>query len=201
MSEPLCLSPSSPPRGFSPHPAVFSSTASRVSSRSSFRDVPPNPTLPDPLRQTVTELLQGGKAHVRLDDALSGLRPEWRTHRPPGAHSVWQLLEHIRITQEDILRYTLDADWHSPVWPGGYWPENRNDLPEAVWQDTCSHYERDLQELIALAQNPAYELTATIPHGEGRTYLRQLLLVADHAAYHTGQIISLRRTLGDWPPR
>ena len=114
---------------------------------------------------------------------------------------MWQLLEHIRITQEDILRYTLDPNWHSPAWPEGYWPENRSDLSDEAWQGACLEYERDLRGLIALAQNPAYELTAEIPHGEGRTYLRQLLLVADHSAYHTGQIVSLRRTLGDWPPR
>ena len=157
---------------------------------------------PDPisLRQAVAELLQEGNAHARLGDALEGLRPEWRTHQPPGTHSVWQLLEHIRITQEDILRYTLDANWRSPVWPQGYWPENPSNLPESVWRDTYARYERDLQDLVALAQNPAFELTAEIPHGEGRTYLRQLFLVADHTSYHTGQIISLRRTLGAWPP-
>ena len=158
-------------------------------------------TSSESLRRAVVELLQRGGAHARLEDVLSGLRPEWRTHRPPGAHSIWQLMEHIRITQEDILHYTLDASWRSPVWPEGYWPENPSDLPESTWQNTCSGYERDLQKLVALAQNPAYDLTAEIPHGEGRTYLRQLLLVADHAAYHTGQIVSLRRTLGDWPPR
>ena len=154
----------------------------------------------DTLRQTVAELLQEAHAHVRLGDALAGLRPEWRTHRPPGTHSVWQLLEHIRITQEDILRYTLDANWRSPAWPEGYWPENPHSLAESAWQETRAHYERDLQDLVALAQNPAYDLTAQIPHGEGRTYLRQLLLTADHTAYHTGQIVSLRRTLGTWPP-
>ena len=163
--------------------------------------VPSNSVASDILRQTVVELLQKGAAHVRLEDALSSLRPEWRTHHPPGAHSVWQLLEHVRVTQEDILRYTLDPNWRSPAWPEGYWPENRSDLPDEVWRATYLHYERDLEELIALAQNPTYDLTARIPHGEGRTYLRQLLLVADHTAYHTGQIISLRRTLGDWPPR
>ncbi len=154
-----------------------------------------------PLQKTVVELLEGGAAHIRLVDALADLRPEWRTHRPPGAHSVWQLLEHIRVTQEDILRYTLDADWRSPTWPEGYWPENRSYLPDKVWHSTLSRYERDLQDLIALAQNPAFDLTAEIPHGEGRTYLRQLLLAADHCAYHTGQVVGLRRTLGDWPPQ
>ena len=152
------------------------------------------------LRQAVVELLQQGNAHARLEDTLKGLRPEWRTHQPPGTHSVWQLLEHIRITQEDILRYTLDANWRSPAWPQGYWPENPSNLSENSWQDAYARYERDLQDLVALAQNSAYDLATEIPHGEGRTYIRQLLLAADHTSYHTGQIISLRRTLGDWPP-
>ncbi len=158
---------------------------------------------PDPLRQTVLELLRGsradGNAHIGLEDALAGLRPEWRTHRPPGLHSIWQLTEHIRVTQEDIVRYTLDPGWRSPPWPEGYWPENRSDLSEARWQETLSGYRSTLSELEALAQDPACDLTAEIPHGEGRSYLRQLLLAADHAAYHTGQIVSLRRALGDWP--
>ena len=156
----------------------------------------------DPLRHAVLELLRGsrmhGNAHVGLEDALAGLKPEWRTHRPPGLHSIWQLTEHIRITQHDIVRYTLDADWRSPVWPEGYWSENRSDLSEALWQRTLGGYRETTLELEALAQDPTRDLTAEIPHGEGRTYLRQLLLAADHTAYHTGQIISLRRALGDW---
>lgn len=156
---------------------------------------------PDRLRQTLTELLQGGQAHVGLEEAVAHIRPEWRTHRPPGLHSIWQLLEHIRITQEDIVRYTLDPAWHSPSWPGGYWTENHTDLPEERWQASLAGYRQNLNELVALAQDPAYELCAPIPHGEGRTYLRQILLAADHTAYHTGQIISLRRTLVDWPPK
>ncbi len=154
----------------------------------------------DALRLTVLELLRGKQAHASLEDALSGLLPEWRTHHPPGLHSIWQLVEHIRITQEDIVRYTLDPQWRSPPWPEGYWPENHSDLAEATWQATLAGYRGTLQELEALAQDPTRDLTAELPHGEGRTYLRQLLLAADHTAYHTGQIISLRRALGDWPP-
>ena len=153
------------------------------------------------LRQAVVALLEGGGAHVTLPDALSGLAPEWRTHRPPGLHSVWQLVEHLRIVQEDLLRYTLDEAWVSPSWPDGTWPENPSDLSDALWAASVAAYRRDLDELVALAQNPAYTLTDEIPHGEGRTYLRQLLLAADHAAYHTGQIVSLRCSWGDWPPQ
>ena len=155
----------------------------------------------DTLRQVLLELLTGNSAHVGLEQAVAGLRPEWRVHHPPGLHSVWQLLEHIRLVQEDILRYTLDASWHSPDFPGGLWSENPSDLSDAHWQNSLQRYRSDLAELLELVQDPALELTATIPHGEGRTYLRQILLVADHTAYHTGQIISLRCSLGDWPPR
>lgn len=160
----------------------------------------PMNTTQDGLRQAVVGLLEGGGAHVTLTDALVGLAPEWRTHRPPGLHSVWQLLEHLRTVQHDLLRYTLEPTWTSPDWPDETWPENPSSLPEAVWEEALAAYRCDLDELVALTQNPAYSLTAEIPHGEGRTYLRQLLLAADHAAYHIGQIVSLRRARGDWPP-
>lgn len=155
----------------------------------------------DALRQTLAELLGDSQAHIGLEAALAGLLPEWRTHRPPGLHSIWQLAEHIRLTQQDIIHYTLDATWRSPPWPEGYWPENYGDLTEATWQATLAGYREDLQDLIALVQNPQCDLSAELPHGEGRSYVRQILLVADHTAYHTGQIISLRRALGDWPPQ
>lgn len=154
----------------------------------------------DALRQTLLELLTSNAAHVGLEEAVTGLRPEWRVHRPPGVHSVWQLLEHLRLVQEDILRYTLDPSWRSPDFPEGYWPENYSDLSEKQWQTSLDGYRADLADLLGLVQNRDLELTLAIAHGEGRTYLRQVLLVADHTAYHTGQIVSLRRSIGDWPP-
>jgi uncharacterized damage-inducible protein DinB len=154
-----------------------------------------------PLRQTLVKLLRGEGAHVSLLDALEGLPPEWRTHRPPGLHSIWQLLEHIRIAQHDLLHYTLDPAWRSPEWPDGYWPENRSDLPESAWRAAIEGYTRDLEALIALVRDPAYDLVAPLPHHPEHTPLRQLLLAADHTAYHTGQIVDLRRMLGDWPPK
>lgn len=154
----------------------------------------------DALRQTLTDLLKGGQAHVGLEEAVVNLRPEWRIHRPPGLHSVWQLLEHIRITQEDIVRYTLDASWRSPSWPEHYWTENPSDLSEAQWQASLKGYRENHAELLALVQDSALDLTGAALRSDGPTYLRQILLAADHTAYHTGQIISLRRALGDWPP-
>ncbi len=152
------------------------------------------------LREEVIKLLRGAQAHVTLEHALEDLKPEWRAHRHPGLHSIWQLLEHTRVAQEDILRYTTDPAWTSPEWPGEYWPENLSFLPEETWQETRRGFESGLDEAVALAQDAERipDLTASIPHGEGRTYLRQLLLIADHNAYHLGQIVAVRKMLGQW---
>ena len=101
----------------------------------------------------------------------------------------------MRLAQEDILRYTLDEKWISPPWPEGYWPEDNDELTAERWAETLSGFAADLAEVIALVQEGRRDLTAMIPHGEGRTYLRQILLVADHNAYHTGQIAFIRKVL------
>ncbi len=103
----------------------------------------------------------------------------------------------MRIAQEDILRYTLAPGWRSPKWPEGYWPRTKRPTP-AEWKASVAGFGRDLDEVIALARDPKRDLTARIPHGEGRSYLRQVLLVADHNAYHLAQIVTARRLLGDW---
>jgi uncharacterized damage-inducible protein DinB len=151
------------------------------------------------LRQQLVALLTKGHAHVALDQALDGLAPELRGRRPaPGIHSVFEELEHMRLAQEDILRYTLDARWKSPKWPQGYWPvESRQPAP-AEWEGVVAGFRSDLAAMCALARDPKRVLTDRIPHGEGRTYLRQVLLVADHNAYHLGQIVQTRKLLGAW---
>jgi uncharacterized damage-inducible protein DinB len=152
------------------------------------------------LRKNLIELLRGGHAHVTPEKALEGMNPELRNARPAeGLHSVWEELEHIRIAQEDILRYTLDASWKSPEWPGGYWPARSESVSEELWSGSVSGFFGDLEEAIKLAQDEGRDLTGEIPHGEGRTYLRQILLIADHNAYHFGQIVQTRKALGDWP--
>ncbi len=136
---------------------------------------------------------------MTLPRALRDLVPELRGRRPaPGLHSIWEELEHLRIAQEDILRYTLDAGWKSPAFPTGYWPTPESEPTEAEWQTSLRGFGRDLEEVCALCRDPARDLTAVIPHGEGRTYLRQVLLVADHNAYHLGQIVQTRKLLGAW---
>ena len=144
-------------------------------------------------------MLRKGQAHVTLEKALKGLPPAARGTRPsPALHSVYEELEHMRLAQEDILRYTLDATWRSPEWPKGYWPDPDGEATDERWRGAVEGFRKDLDEVCALAQGASLDLTATIPHGEGRTYLRQILLVADHNAYHTAQIVAIRKLLGDW---
>lgn len=152
------------------------------------------------LRRTVVALLRGKEAHLDLEAALGGLEPALRARRPvSGAHSVWDLIEHMRIAQEDILRYTLDPAWRSPPWPEGYWPDPASAPSEERWRATLEAFKRDLEALVALAEDDGLDLSAELPHGEGRTLLRQLLLAADHNSYHLGQLVSARRALGAWP--
>lgn len=151
------------------------------------------------LRDNLVELLEGGGAHTTVREALEGLRPELRNARPrEDMRSVYEQLEHLRIAQEDILRYTLDGDWKSPEWPVGYWPTDNDDLTEEGWKRTVSAFFEDLDEVVKMARTPSLDLTAPIPHGEGRTYLREILLVADHNAYHSAIIVQTRKLLGSW---
>jgi hypothetical protein len=151
------------------------------------------------LREHLTTLLTGGHAHVTFDAAVEKLEPRLRNVRPrDGDHSVWELLEHLRIAQEDILRYTLDASWKSPPWPKGYWPPpgNEDEVPDEAWDSSIARFRADLEAVCALVRER--DLTAAIPHAKSHTYLREVLLVADHNAYHLGQIVQARRSLGAW---
>lgn len=151
------------------------------------------------LRKNLVELLQGGHAYPTVEKALAGMKKKNRHLCPmQNLHSIWEELEHMRIAQEDILHYTLNSRWKSPPWPQGYWPSPKEALTDARWSASVKDFLADRKELIALAGNPRVDLTAEIPHGEGRTYLREILLAADHNAYHTGQIIVIRKLLGDW---
>lgn len=151
------------------------------------------------LRKNLVELLQGGHTHASADLVLANVGAGARSRRPaPELHSVWEELEHMRIAQEDIIRYTLDPDWKSPEWPAGYWPAKDSAVSDQMWSESVGRFFADLDEVIKLVENTAIDLTSEIPHGEGRTYLRQVLLVADHNSYHLGQIVQARKLLGDW---
>ena len=150
------------------------------------------------LRRDLLELLGGKSAHVGVDAAFADLAPKHRAARPlADGHTIWELLEHMRLAQEDIIRYTLESDWTSPVWPDGYWPEIEKPSEEQ-WQASLRGFGHDLEEVKTLVRDPARDLTAEIPHGKGRSYLREVLLVADHNAYHLGQVVEIRRLLGAW---
>jgi hypothetical protein len=152
------------------------------------------------LRKEVVKLLRKGQAHVTLEKALEGLPAGLRNLRPaPPVHSVWEELEHMRLAQEDILRYSLDPGWKSPEWPRGYWPAEGTALTETAWEKTVAGFRADLDEVTALVEDAKRDLTAGIPHGEGRTLLRQVLLIADHNAYHLGEIVQARKMLAAWP--
>ena len=149
-------------------------------------------------RRDLLELLEGKSAHVGADAAFADLAPEHRAARPlEDGHTIWELLEHLRIAQEDILRYTLDPGWTSPDWPDGYWPDIETPTEEQ-WQASLEQFRRDLEGVKELVRDPDRDLTAEIPHGEGRSSLREVLLVADHNAYHLGQVLEIRRLLGAW---
>jgi uncharacterized damage-inducible protein DinB len=151
------------------------------------------------LREQLVEVLRGGEAHIKAENALANVSREFRNVRP-AAHvrSVWEELEHMRIAQEDILRYTLDPSWKSPEWTEGYWPTETAKVTDEMWKDSVDGFFADLEEVIKLVQDSKVDLTAKIPHGEWRTYLREILLAADHNAYHLGQIVQARKLLGDW---
>jgi hypothetical protein len=159
-----------------------------------------NTVVPDKaLRQHVLELLDGGHAHATFDAAIKNLPPALRGKRPRGAeHSPWEILEHLRIAQSDILEFSRDAEHQSPPWPSGYWPATAAPPDEKAWDKSVRAFRRDLKEMSALVENDATDLFAQIPHGDGQTILREALLVADHNAYHLGELVLVRRLLGAW---
>jgi hypothetical protein len=151
------------------------------------------------LRQHLLDLLRGGNAHLDLDAALKGLPADQRGTRPEGAaHSPWEILEHLRIAQWDILEFSRNPEHVSPPWPSGYWPESPEPPDEAEWERSLQTFREDLKAMQDLVADPANDLYAPFPHGDGQTLLREALLVADHNAYHLGEMVVVRRLLGTW---
>ncbi len=151
------------------------------------------------LRKHLVEVLTGGHAHATFEQAVKGLPVELRGKVPKGAeHSPWQILEHLRIAQRDILEFSRDAKHQSPKWPEGYWPTNKAPADDKTWDKSMRAFKKDLKEMCALVEDPKTDLFAKIPHGDGQTILREALLTADHNAYHVGQLVLVRRLLGAW---
>jgi hypothetical protein len=151
------------------------------------------------LREHVLYLLKGGGAHASFDAAVTGIPVALRGRRPKGAaHSPWEIVEHMRIAQWDILEFSRNAKHVSPAWPEGCWPANPAPPRAAAWEESIKAFRRDLKAMQRLVANPRSRLFARIPHGDGQTLLREALLVADHNAYHLGELIVVRRLLGAW---
>ena len=151
------------------------------------------------LREHVAKLLAWGDAHADFDRAVRDLAPELRGRRPEGLpYSPWELLEHLRLAQHDILDFTVNPDYAELRWPEDYWPASPEPPSATAWDESVALVRADVAALQAIAADTRVDLLAKIPHGEGRTYLRELLLAADHNAYHVGQLVLVRRLLGAW---
>ena len=153
------------------------------------------------LRAQLLALLKGGNAHMTLDHAVVDFPMEHINTRPPNIdYTPWHLLEHIRIAQWDILDFIRNPDYKHIKWPDDYWPADAAPPSGDAWDHAIAAFREDLEAMVELLENPATDLFAPIPWGSGQTVLREALLVADHNAYHLGQIVDLRRALGCWPP-
>lgn len=156
-------------------------------------------TLDSAIRQHLVSTLSWKDAHVDFATAVAGIPPEARGARPAGVpYSSWQLIEHMRIAQHDILEFCRNPAYEEMAWPDDYWPVSPEPPDADAWEASIRAYADDRAELERLALDSAVDLTSTIPHGTGQTYLRELLLVADHTAYHLGELIVVRRLLGNW---
>lgn len=151
------------------------------------------------LRNLLVEQLSGRHAHVDFKQAVDGLSSKEIGICPDGfPHSIWELVEHIRIAQRDILEFSRNPEYESPDWPDGYWPENQNPKNSDQWDKSVQAVQDDKKEMVELIKNPETDLLTPIEHGNGQTLFREAILIIDHNAYHIGQIVQLRRHLGSW---
>jgi uncharacterized damage-inducible protein DinB len=151
------------------------------------------------LRAQLRRILSWQDAHVGFEKSVEGLAPKHRGVRVEGfPHSAWELVEHMRLTQRDILEFCRNPKYEEPTWPDDYWPKSPEPPSDHAWDDTIAAFREDRAELEALAMDESIDLFAKIPHGAGQTYIREILLVADHNAYHLGQLVAVRRQLGAW---
>jgi len=177
----------------------------RLSARpTSFRSQlrPEIPMAKEEWRTIVASSLDWEQAHSSLETALRGLAPELRGKRPTAfPHSVWELLEHIRITQHDLLDFVQDPDYEEKLqWPKDYWPRSMAPANEKAWNETIATWRKDRMALERFTTETDIDLTTKIPRGTGQTYLRTILVAIDHASYHLAQIVTVRQLIGAWPP-
>jgi hypothetical protein len=148
----------------------------------------------DSIRKHVLYLLGGGGAHLAFEDFVGSFPPDLCNRRIDGLpYTPWQVLEHMRLAQWDILEFSRDADHVSPEFPKGYWPNPEEPGTPALWQKTIEEFRSDLQQMVDLVEDPSTDLYAKIAHGDGQTILREALLIADHNAYHLGSLAVMAR--------
>ena len=153
----------------------------------------------DLVREQLQRLLQWEDAHAGFDTAVAGIPAEVRGKRPTGLpHSPWEILEHLRRTQQDILEFCINPKYEERTWPDDYWPSSAAPPSAKAWDESIKKFREDRTALQKLAADTKVDLGARIPHGSGQTYLRELVLVADHSAYHVGQLVLTRQLLGVW---
>jgi hypothetical protein len=155
------------------------------------------------VRDQIVALLRGGNAHMSFDEAVADFPLDAINTRPPHVpYTPWHLLEHVRIAQRDILDFVTADHYRELRWPEDYWPSQDATADEQTWQETIRRFREDLAAVIALAENPAQDLAAPVKHAtnSGQTLTRELLVVADHNAYHIGEFAILRQVMGTWPP-
>ena len=156
-------------------------------------------TSPDPLRHHLQQALDWEDAHADYEDATSGIPTGFRGLVPMGlVHSAWQLVEHMRLVQNDILDFCVNPGYQERRFPDDYWPKSATPPSADAWERSLEGFRQDREALKALVGDPKIDLFATIPHGTGQTYLREVLLVIDHTAYHVGQLLDVRRAVGAW---
>ena len=153
----------------------------------------------DMLLDQLVKLLSWEDAHVNFEAAVEGIPAQFQSLRPEGLpYSPWQLLEHMRLTQRDILDFCRDPTYETPKWPDDYWPKSPIPSTPESWQESVANFLSDREAFVGIITDPSLDLYSKIPHGEGQTYLREVVLVADHSAYHIGELVALRRLLGVW---
>jgi len=151
------------------------------------------------LRQQLVTLLDSKEAHAGFDAAVAGIPAKLRGAVPDGwDYSAWQLVEHLRTAQADILEFCVAKKYREKKWPEAFWPVRPAPPGAAAWTRAIAGYRRDRKALQRLAASPRIDLGAVVPNGTTQTYLREFLLAADHAAYHVGQLVALRKALGIW---
>jgi uncharacterized damage-inducible protein DinB len=153
----------------------------------------------DEVRDMLARVLAWEDAHVSFESAIDGLPPGLRTHVPPGMpYSVWQLAQHIRLTQRDILEFCVEPEYRERHWPDDYWPDPAVPPADSEWHACAAAVRSDRDALARLVRDSNRSLVAPVPNGDGQTLLREVLLVIDHSAYHIGQIVAVRKAMGEW---